>query len=156
VDNKVQAFSIGQALVGEESQDLFGMALSTNCDGSIAAVGSSQHDNRSGHVKIYQWIPHTSNNRPTLTPEERASLKNMSWVQLGQTLEGTEGSPDQFEHAISLSHDGKGVAVSGRFADTVQSNGTAVENVGSVVVFDMRNDEWQAIGQVILREAEDN
>ena len=136
-NNNMTAIQVGQPIYGENTQDLFGMALSVNCDGTTVAVGSSQHNDRSGHVKIYRWISDT-------------------WVQLGRTLEGDLGSSDQFGYSISLSSDGLRLAVGVRFADTVLANGTTVENVGTVQVFQFKDNDWQHMGEIILGEAADD
>jgi hypothetical protein len=151
----ITAITVGETVRGESTRELFGRALSVNCDGTIIAVGSSEYDDRSGQVKVWKWVD-SGESRPdaTLTPEERA--KSVGWVQLGQTLVPAAGSPDRFGHSVSLSQDGNRLAVGGRFTDTVLANGTMVENVGSVVVFQLDNGIWQPIGQVLLGESEND
>jgi hypothetical protein len=149
--------AVGSAIVGEDTMDLFGMALSVNCDGSMIAVGSSQHDDRSGHVKVFHWVTRT-----TASSVEDGSGSVGDWVQLGQTLLGNLGSPEQFGHSVSLSANGLRLAVGGRFAGTTLANGTAVENVGSVQVFELAGNhfspetQWEPVGRVLLGEAGDD
>lgn len=153
----VVASSEGTTVRGEASGDLFGTALSVNCDATIVAVGSPQHDDRSGQVHVYQWVVASdlgADKTTVVDISKQAAEYGGAWMPLGQTLEGIEGSPDQFGHAISLSSDGQRLAISGRFADTTFDNGTVAENVGTVQVFQLSADRmWQPIGQVVLGEA---
>jgi hypothetical protein len=155
--------AVGATMRGDELMDLFGMALSVNCDGSMIAVGSSQHDNRSGYVKVYHWVSTTA----TSSVEDMSSNSGNAntvgdWVQLGQTLLGNLGSPDQFGHSVSLSANGLRLAVGGRFAGTTLANGTVVDNVGSVQVFELSGNhfssdtQWEPVGQVLVGEAGDD
>lgn len=149
---------VGSTITGEDSMDLFGMALSVNCDGSVIAVGSSQHENRSGYVKVFHWVT-----RPTTSSvEDGSSSSNVAdgdWVQLGQTLLGNLGSPEQFGHSVSLSANGLRLAVGGRFTGTTLANGTVADNVGSVQMFELSGNHfssearWEPVGQVLLGEA---
>eukprot|EP00539_Tryblionella_compressa_P003670 CAMPEP_0178745914 /NCGR_PEP_ID=MMETSP0744-20121128/7540_1 /TAXON_ID=913974 /ORGANISM="Nitzschia punctata, Strain CCMP561" /LENGTH=581 /DNA_ID=CAMNT_0020399111 /DNA_START=52 /DNA_END=1797 /DNA_ORIENTATION=- len=147
---------VGTPLYGEEAQDLFGMALSMNCDGTIVAVGSSQHDGRSGQVKVYRWITSDGQSVPSVDGKVESVSSNSGegeWLQMGQTLEGNLGSTDQFGHAVSLSYNGRRLAIGGRFADDGEA-----ENIGSVQIFEFMSgedeeDSWQPVGEVILGEA---
>jgi hypothetical protein len=154
-DNKMTAIQVGRPIYGEDTQDLFGMALGVNCDGTIVAVGSSQHSDRSGHVKIYRWVSDNDSDDDTPTTTTTTSIKN-TWIQLGRTLEGNSGSADQFGYSISLSSDGLRLAVGVRFADTVLDDGTTLDNVGTVQVFQFMDEDWQHMGEIILGEAADD
>lgn len=163
---------VGSTLVGEDTLELFGMALSVNCDGSMIAVGSAQHENRTGQVKVFYWVTTTTASSVDDGSTENSSIPSSSssasktavgdWFQLGQTLQGDLGSANQFGHAVSLSANGMRLAVSGRFADTALANGTAVEDVGSVQVFEFSGNHfssgarWEPVGQVLLGEAADD
>mmetsp|Transcript_28407 Transcript_28407/g.69144 ORF Transcript_28407/g.69144 Transcript_28407/m.69144 type:complete len:609 (-) Transcript_28407:164-1990(-) len=153
---------VGFPIYGEGSGDLFGTAVSVNCDATIVAIGSSQHDDRSGHVKVYKWLSAETmldagvglegENLPA--DISKVSDVDGSWIQLGQTIDGIN-SKDQFGHAVSISSDGYMLAISGRFADTTYDNGTiAEENLGSVRVYQWStpSDAWQRIGQVLWGE----
>jgi FG-GAP repeat len=151
---------IGASIEGEASGDLFGTALSVNCDATIVAVGSSQHDDRSGHVKVYKWASADmiDNIMEENLPTNISKIEDMSgvWIQMGQTLDGKLGSNNQFGHAVSISSDGYRLAISGRFADTTYDNGTiADENVGSVRTFawSTTSEAWQPMAQVLWGEA---
>ncbi len=85
---------IGSPILGEASQDNFGMAISLSADGSILACGAWFSDSDgpdAGRVKIYR--------------------KNLGvWLQLGKTLDGSS-SYNYFGSALSLSADGNKLAI---------------------------------------------
>ena len=119
----------GQSIVGDEAEDYMGLAVALSSDGSILAVGasgSSGNEYASGQVKIYTW-----NNDELL------------WV-LDETLHG-ESSLDQLGAPLSLSRDGKTLAVGAPWSD--QRKGI---DSGYVRVY-QKNEEsiWNGLGQVI-------
>ena len=65
---------LGQDLDGEAAGDEFGYAVSFSSDGSRLAIGAPENDSSgvdAGHVRVYDW-----------------DSVSLSWVQLGQDLDG--------------------------------------------------------------------
>ena len=85
----------GFTLVEEASNDLFGIALAINQDGTVIAAGARQNDNASGtnagHVRAFSW-------------------SGGGWVQLGGDING-EVASDFSGVSVALSDDGFTVAI---------------------------------------------
>jgi len=81
---------LGQDIDGEVENDELGHSVSLSSDGTIVAIGAIGVD--SGHVRVYQY-----NGVDT-------------WVQLGTDIDG-EAAGDQSGYSVSLSSDGKTVAI---------------------------------------------
>jgi hypothetical protein len=87
---------IGNDIDGEESDNLFGSSVSFSSDGKTVAVGAPWNGGNgdySGHVRIFQWIE-----------------SNSTWTQVGADIDGEE-TYDLFGRSVSLSSDGKTVAI---------------------------------------------
>ena len=78
------------------SGDKAGYSVSVSSDGSIVAVGATDHDTNKGTVRVYQR--YTNN---TTAP--------IGWSQMGGDLDGLSG--DNAGYSVSLSSDGLIVAV---------------------------------------------
>jgi len=105
---------IGQDIVGEADGDQFGSSLSLSASGSVLVVGAPYNGGNgpiSGHVRIYQNI-------------------NDSWVQMGTDING-EAAQDRFGGGVSMSSDGRTVAIGAVFNDGVPNQS------GHVRVFDL-------------------
>ena len=90
-DNWIQ---IGEDINGETPGDFLGTSVSLSSDGSFIAIGASFNDgsaNSTGVVGIYE-------------------NQEGNWVQIGQDIEGEEGS-DFLGTSVSLSSDGSFVAI---------------------------------------------
>lgn len=147
----MHVIAVGETIRGEMTRELFGKTVNVNCGETIIAVGSSEYNDRSGKVKVYQWVETGSNDSDatTATPKERS--KTAGWVQLGQTLgPQSDNCPDRFGYSVSLSKDGKRLAIGGRVTDSILANGTTVENVGGAFVYEIRSDVWEPVGEAIL------
>ncbi|KAA1242648.1 T9SS type A sorting domain-containing protein [Aquimarina sp. RZ0] len=107
----------GQTLLGEKSEDFFGVFSTMNESGDIIAVSaffSDDNGQNSGSVKVFKLI-------------------NNSWIQEGETLIG-EMEEDFFGAGLSMSPSGDTIYVGVRGKDI---NGQ--ENVGQIKVFKSDN-----------------
>jgi hypothetical protein len=110
---------LGQNIQGEVAGDQAGGAISLSMDGTRIAIGASSNNGTvagAGHARVYE-----------ITKINGESI----WMQLGQDLDGTS-LDDQFGRSISLSGDGRRVAVGGHTVDTADG----ILNAGQVRVFD--------------------
>lgn len=95
---------IGSAIIGQESSNYSGQAISLSSDGSIVAIGaggSNSNGAGAGHVRIYKNISNT-------------------WTQLGSDINGEEAF-DFFGESVALSNNGETLiigAVTQRNSDT--------------------------------------
>ena len=115
---------LGQDLTSNSSWDLFSEGLDINSQGTIVAVGASYGNGTSGadtgYVKIYEY-------------------NGDSWVQLGSDIEG-EGSDDHSGYNLSLSKDGKTVAIG-----AYSNNG----DIGHVRIYNYNGTSWVQVGSDI-------
>jgi hypothetical protein len=121
---------VGQDIQGEYGGDNFGRSASLSSDGRRLAVGASSNngtDSGAGHVRVYELTTKSG---------------NTNWLQLGQDLDGEMGG-DQFGRSVSLSGDGRRVAVGGHTHDTA----SGIVDAGHVRVFeyDTANNLWTQI-----------
>ena len=103
----------GTSLQGLEYYDNFGEAVSISGNGNIIAVGAPDSDKDgkvdNGHAQVFEW-----------------NDKMTAWNQLGSIVTGVNGC-DKFGSSVSLSGNGKCLAVSGPKFD-VNPGGTAYLN----------------------------
>ena len=121
---------LGSDIDGEAPGDQSGYSVSLSHDGKIVAIGATSNDDNgtnSGHVRVYQW-------------------NDVSWIQLGSDIDG-EAPGDQSGYSVSLSHDGKIVAIG---ATSNDDNGT---NSGHVRVYQWNDVSWIQLGSDIDGEA---
>jgi hypothetical protein len=122
---------LGQDIDGEAAGDYSGVSVSLSGDGSVVAVGAHANDGAngvdSGHVRVYEYSSST-------------------WVQLGQDIDGEAGN-DQLGRSVSLSADGKRVAVGAWLND-----GANGDYSGHVRVYEYTS-TWTQLGQDIDGEA---
>ena len=100
-------------------------------DGTVLAVGAPGWlDDRPGYVKVYY------------------KQLDSTWL-LAETFSGDSGEAagDQFGHSVSLSEDGKTLAIGAPYND---GNGGSS---GHVQVYNLVDKEWQQLGQDINGEA---
>ena len=127
------ATQIGVDIDGEAAGDQSGYSVSFNEDATIMAIGAKTNDGMggdSGHVRVYQF-------------------SNDSWSQLGSDIDG-EASTNYSGHSVSLSSDGKTVAIGAPYNS---DNGT---HSGHVRVYQLKNDSWTQLGLDINGEASYN
>jgi ribosomal protein L13E len=122
---------MGTDIDGEAANDLSGYSVSLSDDGTTVAIGAYRNDGTngsdSGHVRVYQY-------------------NGTAWSQLGTDIDG-EAASDQSGYSVSLSSDGKIVAIGARSND---GNGT---NSGHVRVYQYDGSAWTQLGQDIDGEA---
>ena len=128
---------IGQDIDGQARFDLFGNSVSLSSDGSILAVGAPGVGNPAsgagqGQVKIFENV-------------------NGSWIQIGQDING-ESRGDESGTSVSLSSDGKVVAIGAPFNANALSSGFFAIS-GHVRVFKYDNESWTQVGFDIDGEA---
>ncbi|GFH52428.1 hypothetical protein CTEN210_08904 [Chaetoceros tenuissimus] len=138
-DNKNTSWvQLGQDIDGEAAGDNSGYSVSLSSDGRTLAIGADYNDNEngsnSGHVRIYQFDNDS-------TP---------SWEQLGQDIDG-EAAGDRSGYSVSLSSDGRTVAIGARYND---GNGVLLDS-GHVRIFQFQDStpSWEQLGQDIDGEA---
>ena len=116
---------LGNTILGEASSDFSGASVSLSADGSIVAIGAQYNDGNggsSGHVRVFEY--------------------SSNWVQLGSDIDGNVG--DQSGYRVSLSSDGKTLAVASPLANS---------NTGLVRIYDYNGVGWSQIGSDINGEA---
>ncbi len=129
---------LGQTLYGNNANDYFGWSVNLSPDGNTLVIGSP--NGRAGYVKVF-----------SLTSGD--DIDNVdTWEQIGQRIVG-DANGDSFGLSISLSEDGKTLAVGANYAGGM--NGV---NSGSVSVYRMDDSgsTWIRIGDDIDGEAADD
>ncbi len=132
---------LGSDIDGEIANYSSGHSVSLSSDGRtvLAMIGAPQNNGngtRSGHVRVYHY-------NDTSSPGQ--------WTQVGSDIDG-ESAEDRSGHSVSLSSDGKIVAVGGYKND---GNGT---DSGHVRVYHHYNDtsspgQWTQVGSDIDGES---
>jgi 6-phosphogluconolactonase (cycloisomerase 2 family) len=125
---------VGNDIDGEADYDRSGYSVSLSSDGKMVAISARYNDgngNDSGHVRVYKL-------------EE--SDGSIQWVQVGDAIDG-EAEGDSSGESVSLSSDGKIVAIGAKYND---GNG---ENSGHVRVYKLDESDssiqWQKVGNDI-------
>ena len=128
--NRVQ---LGKTIEGDEENDNLGRSVNISPDGNVLAIGSpaTYDSNRPGYVRVFLL-------------NSRDDLGTGSWKQLGQNITGKIGY--EFGSSVSLSGDGKTIAVGAQYAD-----GNTGEDSGHVRIFHLVDNDtrWEQIGQDI-------
>jgi len=125
----------GQSINGESTRGHFGLSVSLSDDGKTLAIGAIPKDTNgesSGQVKVYGW--------------DEAALE---YKQLGQSING-EASHDRFGTSVSLSADGKTLAIGAH-----QKTNDEGPGYGYVKVYgwDEANLNYKQLGQSINGKA---
>ena len=120
---------IGSDIDGEASRDFFGYSVSLSSDGSIVAIGEHGQSISAGHVSVYQNV-------------------NGSWTQIGSDIDGVVGSEVPPGGSVSLSSDGKTVAIGEPY------NVVNGYDSGHVRVYQNVNGSWTQIGSDIDGEVD--
>ena len=118
----------GSQLIGQAAGDQFGISVSLSSDGGIMVVGAIYNDvggTDSGQVRAFTWT-------------------GTLWQQLGSAIQGQNPS-DESGLGISLSNDGRTVAIGSRWND----NGVG-QDAGHVRIFELVGSMWQPKGPAIL------
>ena len=124
---------LGNDIDGEAAEDESGHSVSLSADGTTVAIGARRNDgngNSSGHTRIYNW-------------------NGTTWNQLGSDIDG-EAANDFSGRSISLSNDGKTVAIGAHKND---GNGS---NSGHTRIYSWNGTTWSQLGGDIDGEASDD
>ena len=124
---------LGNDIDGEAAEDESGFSISLSADGTTVAIGARRNDgngNSSGHTRIYNW-------------------NGTTWNQLGSDIDG-EAANDFSGRSISLSNDGKTVAIGAHKND---GNGS---NSGHTRIYSWNGTTWSQLGGDIDGEASDD
>ena len=130
---------LGQTLYGDHPGDQFGRVFDLNRNGSMLVVGAwnnGENISKAGQAKVYQY-------------------DGTLWNQVGEALLG-DATEDKFGYYVSMSDDGKSVAVSGRDGDPSPDR----FNAGYVRMFvfsgNLRQgqNQWIKLGSDLVGEAE--
>jgi len=132
----VDSWTKRATLETDDLEDQFGHAVSLSDDGSILAVGSKygmiDTVYYGGDAHVYEWDP---------------SLEE--YEQIGGTIIA-DANCDQFGYRLSLSRDGKYLAIGGYQND---ENG---DDSGHVKVYKYQNSDWKQLGNDIYGQSEDS
>jgi Secretion system C-terminal sorting domain len=101
---------VGEDIDGEEAGDLSGGSISLSLDGNRLAIGAHYNDDKTGHVRVYDW-------------------DEDNWTQVGIDINGEEVD-DQSGYSISLASDGSKLAIGAWF-----NNGNGIRS-GHVRVYE--------------------
>jgi hypothetical protein len=110
---------LGSEIVGNSSDNKFGNSISINGNGTILAVGSPETISNSavrGAVKVFKY-------------------DQGAWSQIGSNMIG-DANADQFGRSVSISADGKSVAIG-----AYRNIGNQDEK-GQVKIFKFKNSNW--------------
>jgi uncharacterized protein YjbI with pentapeptide repeats len=121
--NWIKIGSDVQGLVDEKN----GSSVSLSSDGKVLAIGSSWYDAAgvdSGVARIYSW-------------------DGTYWIQMGGNINGLVAG-DNFGACVSLSGDGKIVAISAPYNDA--NTGISHYNFGQIRVFKYNGTSWNQLG----------
>jgi hypothetical protein len=102
---------LGADIDGEATGDESGYSVSLSSEGKTVAIGANGNDengSNSGHTRVFQW-----NAGDASTPG--------AWVQMGADIDG-EAAADQSGRSVSLSSEGKIVAIGAVYNDDNGSN----------------------------------
>ena len=124
---------MGADIDGHVSYDHSGWSVSLSSDGRTVAVGAPNDDSsyRRGYVRIFQWTESTS-----------------TWTQMGADIDG-EASYDESGRSVSLSSDGKTVAIGAPYND---GNGSSSGHV-RIFQWTQSTSTWTQMGAHIDGEA---
>ena len=114
---------LGEDIDGEAAGDRSGTSISLSADGHTISIGAYWNDGNgenAGHVRVYSW-------------------DGLEWNQMGVDIDA-EGPWDRFGQSVSLSSDGRMVAIGEPYDD---SNGL---DSGCVRVYSWSGSAWTQFG----------
>ncbi len=137
---------LGETIYGNATNDNFGWSVDNTADGMTiicGSPGSYVNDDRPGYMRVFSLVG-GDDDLDTAT----------SWEQIGQDIIG-EANGDEFGYSVSISDDGKTIAVGASF-----NNGINGADSGHVRIYRLEEDDgttrWEQIGQDIDGEAADD
>ena len=147
-DTPVGWKQVGEDIYGELAGDFSGSSVSLSYDGSVLAIGTPWKDgngDNSGQVRVY----------------ERDDNLDLGWKPVGKNIDGetkaedidTQAVGDQLGHSVSLSFDGRVLAIGApQYTRT-----TSDQRRGYVRVYERDDNNldlgWRQVGKDILGEA---
>ena len=123
---------VGGNIEGEAISDQAGESVSLSADGSTVAVGApgpTTASSTTGNVRVF-------------------SYNGIRWTQIGSEIEG-EAAEDRAGFSVSLSADGKTVAVGAPVRSANQAQGSS-DKKGKVRVFSYNGTQWTPFGSNIV------
>ena len=125
---------IGNNINGDfRNNDRLGISISLNNDGTRVAVGAPRNNN--GYTEVYEYSDLSTN-----------------WVQLGNTILGEEDG-DESGSAVSLSYDGKRIAIGAPNNDAMVDDVVGISSIssghGRVYEFNDNTKIWEQLGNDI-------
>jgi hypothetical protein len=138
-DDSGNRIQLGQTIYGDMTVDQFGQSVDITASGNTIITGSPGHwedNDRPGYVRVFSL-------------ESDVDLGTNAWMQIGADITGEEDG-NEFGSSVSISGDGKTIAVGARYA-----NGGNGDDSGHVRVYRMDDSqsEWVQIGDDIEGEA---
>ena len=123
---------LGQTIYGDAADNYFGDSVDITPDGTTIICGSSGFSGRPGYVRVFSL-------------EGDIDLVTDNWKQIGQEIVG-EANGDYFGRSVSISEDGKTIAVG-----APNSDGNNGAHLGRVRIYCLADDgtSWEKIGQDI-------
>ncbi len=129
--NRVQ---LSQTIYGDATDDYFGYSADITADGMTiicGSPGSYGNDDWAGYVRVFSLV----DGNEDLGTET-------SWEQIGRDIIG-EANGDQFGYSVSISEDGKTIAVG-----TYYNNGDNGVNSGHIRIYRLEEDEGTRWGRI--------
>ena len=125
---------LGQTIYGNATGDLMGHSVDVTAQGNVILLGSPGYrgkNDRPGYVQVF-----------SLDSDDETAGTTGTWKQVGQDIAG-EAIGDEFGQSVSISDDGKTIAVGAPFND-----GKNGEDSGHVRIYRLADDgaSWEQIG----------
>jgi hypothetical protein len=125
---------LGQTIYGKVTGDLLGDSVDVTAQGNVILLGSRgywDNNDRLGYVQVF-----------SLDSDDETAGTTGTWKQVGQDIAG-EAIGDEFGYSVSISDDGKTIAVGAPFKD-----GKNGEDSGHVRIYRLDDDgaSWEQIG----------
>ena len=132
---------LGQTIYGNATVDLLGYSVDVTAQGNVILLGSpgySGKNDRPGYVQVF-----------SLDSDDETAGTTGTWKQVGQDIAG-EAIGDEFGWSVSISDDGKTIAVGATYND-----GKNGEDSGHVRIYRLADDgaSWEQIGEDIDGDA---
>jgi hypothetical protein len=123
---------LGERIYGYSDGDLFGLSVGASSNGNTIVIGSPQSDTGRGYARVY-----------SLEGSDNIGIGN--WVQIGQNITG-DAIGDQCGFSVSLSNDGKTIAIGANYANGVHGDAS-----GRVRIHQIHDSEtgWMQLGEDI-------